>query len=643
MYCQDRTELEDDLYQEDEGDSDGSEVNSELEFHLYSQLHYSNPRDEEEVEVGEEEGKDGAQQEVTEKAPVDDGKQERTKDSWPSSPDIRQPQPPLAKKGEKSKGEKKRKIQPSVRKPSSFLEEVIVIDSGPDIISISDSDTSADDAGVCASKGQRAQRPQTSTPAPQGMQKKKMGAIVSVTSDSSSSESEWEESESKSVSSEASDDSNSSDSDGLENWMILGRENQDGDQSISLNLEGVCVSGSDVEELAEGSWLVSDKDKEAGIYNKPKNGNVAVQRLSNRYYTAKNVQCRNCNKNGHLSKNCPEPKKLAACFLCGTPGHLVSQCPNRHCNNCGLPGHLYGACSERAYWHKQCHRCGMTGHFFDACPEIWRQYHITTRTGVPMRQQEEKQKQTWPTVYCYNCSKKGHYGHECTKHRMFNGTYPSTLLINHYDNMEDINRRKHRLKMKVKELKRNGIFPSSAQTPVTPEPPKKKHKVGHHANNHPPRHTPDGHKHGRNHIFFNSNHEYGASNKSKHEGTGSSKAWKPKRPVPPSRKVPVKLLLDEGGDLPRGRFKGETGEMKKRKKMKMKKPNRVASAPSDGRTKRDSPGWRDRTPNPDSKQEKKKQKKKLQKMKIAEKRLQSPMYPTDENLFTIKQRRGRRR
>lgn len=39
---------------------------------------------------------------------------------------------------------------------------------------------------------------------------------------------------------------------------------------------------------------------------------------------------------------------------------------------------------------------------------------------------------------------------ECTKHRMFNGTYPSTLLINHYDNMEDINRRKHRLKMKVK-------------------------------------------------------------------------------------------------------------------------------------------------------------------------------------------------
>lgn len=162
MYYQDRAELEDDLYQENEGDSDGSEVNSELEFHLYSQLHYSNP--DEEVEVGQDGRQDSPRQEVIEKAPVDGG-QGSTRDSRPS--EIRLPQPPLARKGEKSKDDKKRKIEPGGRKPSSFLEEVIVIDSGPDIISISDSDTSADDVGVCASKGQRVPRPQTSTPAPQ--------------------------------------------------------------------------------------------------------------------------------------------------------------------------------------------------------------------------------------------------------------------------------------------------------------------------------------------------------------------------------------------------------------------------------------------------------------------------------------------
>lgn len=164
MYYQDRAELENDLYHEDEGDSDGSEVNSELEFHLYSQLHYSNPG-EEDVEQGQDRRQESPRQELTEKASVDDGGHGSTSDSRPS--EIRQLQPPLARKGEKSKEEKKRKNQSGSRMPSSFLEEVIVIDSGPDIISISDSDTSADDVGVCASKGQRVLRPQTSTPAPQ--------------------------------------------------------------------------------------------------------------------------------------------------------------------------------------------------------------------------------------------------------------------------------------------------------------------------------------------------------------------------------------------------------------------------------------------------------------------------------------------
>lgn len=66
--------------------------------------------------------------------------------------------------------------------------------------------------------------------------------------DSSSSESDSEESESKSETdpSESSESSESSDSDDLENWMLLGRGNQDGDQTISLNLEGGCDSNAGV-------------------------------------------------------------------------------------------------------------------------------------------------------------------------------------------------------------------------------------------------------------------------------------------------------------------------------------------------------------------------------------------------------------
>lgn len=56
--------------------------------------------------------------------------------------------------------------------------------------------------------------------------------------DSSSLDSDSGDSGSNLGSSDSSDLSDSDDSDDLENWMILGRGNQDGDQSISLNLEG---------------------------------------------------------------------------------------------------------------------------------------------------------------------------------------------------------------------------------------------------------------------------------------------------------------------------------------------------------------------------------------------------------------------
>ncbi|KAM7008656.1 zinc finger CCHC domain-containing protein 7 [Tautogolabrus adspersus] len=647
MYCayQDREELEDNLYQEDGADSEGSEVNSELEFHLYSQLHYSSNAGlmEKQQEKGEEgEGQDSQQPEPEVSEKTEDGGKEQTGEKRRQSPDLSKIEQYLMKnkKKKKKKGEKEKKVKsnPKGQKSKTLFEQVIVIDSGPDVISISDGETADnddddddedDEEGVCASKGQGLGRPQTSTPAAQGTKgsKKKVSAPVIV--DSSSSDSDSEESESKSES-ESSESSESSDSDGLENWMILGPGNQDGDHSISLNLEGGFDSNADVEE--DESWLVSDKDKEAQIYNKDKGSKTAVQRLVNRYYTSKNVQCRNCNRNGHLSKNCPEPKKLLPCFLCGTPGHLSSECPNRHCNNCGLPGHYYDSCNERAYWHKQCHRCFMTGHFFDACPEIWRQYHITTKPGVPGKQRGEDPGRS--PAYCYNCSRKGHFGHACTQRRMFNGTYPGTPFINHYDTKEDINRRGHRVKVKVKDLKQSGLYPAASEAPVTPGPPKKKQKLSHHKNNHKPNHTPrqntdnhkpnhtprqntdnhkpnhtprqntdnhkpnqtprqntDNHKPNRSHIFFqDDDFEAPAAKKNKHkkhkqpESTGQVKPWKPKRPVPTSRERPTKLIPDEADDFPRGGAKGENVEMikKKKKKKRAKKEKQVPSEPPGG-------------------------------------------------------------
>uniref|UniRef100_A0A3Q3KTM9 Zinc finger CCHC domain-containing protein 7 n=1 Tax=Mastacembelus armatus TaxID=205130 RepID=A0A3Q3KTM9_9TELE len=622
-----REELEDDLYQEDAGSSEGSEVNSELEFQLYSQLHYSSNAGELEEQEGREENTEGQNNHklgVTEKTADCNGIVEHIRESG-------------KKKGQKRDKKKKKGLKLS----SSLFEEVIVIDSGPDVITISEDDT-ADSEGVCSLKSRRLH----STPAQQGNRTKKRGLDVPVIVDTSSSESDSKKSKSKSES----DCSDSSDSDGLENWMILGRGKQDGDQCISLNLEAHSDSSADAEEK-EGGWLVSDKDREAQIYNKDRYARIAVQRVPNRYYTGKNVHCRNCNKTGHLSKNCPEPKKLSPCFLCGMPGHMVSECPNRHCNNCGLPGHLYDSCSERAYWHKQCYRCRMTGHFFDDCPEIWRQYHITTKKGPPVKKKGEDSGRS--PSYCYNCSRKGHLGHVCTRPRMFNVAYPNSPFINQYDTVENIKRRQHRIELKVKGLEKNGCFPATSHTSVTPGPLKKKQKISHHKSNqqlnNTPHQTTNSHKPSPSHIFFSDSDFKNAIPKTKkyvknrqEKSAGSGKPWKPKRPVPTSRNPlpPAKLILDEADDFPRGGGKGESMEKSKKKK-KIKKAKEVPPK-----------GFRDSRPDhlcwtvtgemQGSESSGRKKKKKKERNQQNNKNIATPMYPTDENLFIIKQRKHKR-
>ncbi|NXC71173.1 ZCHC7 protein, partial [Anhinga anhinga] len=191
---------------------------------------------------------------------------------------------------------------------------------------------------------------------------------------------------------------------------------------------------------------------------------ASVRHTSMRYYRAdKNVTCRNCSRPGHLSKNCPTPKKVPPCCLCAERGHLQNSCPARFCLNCCLPGHYFRECLERAYWNKHCNRCGMKGHYADACPEIWRQYHLTTKPG-PIKAASSHLERS-ALVYCYNCSRKGHFGYECSEKRMHGSMFPTSPFIYYYDDEYEINRRAKRLKRKVAELQGAGLLPEHSETP----------------------------------------------------------------------------------------------------------------------------------------------------------------------------------
>ncbi|CAL8351154.1 unnamed protein product [Boreogadus saida] len=641
MYCnyQDREELEDDLYGE-EGDSDGSEVNSEVEFHLYSQLHYASA-------TGAVNGEDLQGDEEKEE-------RERSVSADPEQSKVGlQEYQALKQALLKLDNLKKGKTNAKSLRSSAKLEEVIVIDSGTDIIHSED-----DNEGVCTLKGQSSKRvPLSSTPAQQTRAKRprspSLDSVVLVNSESEESESE-------------SDDN----SDILEAWMILGQGKDVEDYSISLNLEGQSSNSTDGDEAENGNWLVSSKDMATRIYNQDKSRFVRplARRDSNRYYCDKSVSCQNCKKTGHLSKTCPSPS-VRRCSLCGTPGHLIYYCPNRHCNNCEMPGHVNKACIDMAYWHKKCHRCGMIGHTDDVCPEIWRQYHLTTKKGPP--QPSGKKDQGRMPAYCYNCSSKGHFGHACKQSRMYNGTYPSTPFINQYDTPADFNQRKDWIKLKVKELEEAGLLGTTSNPPATPGPPKKRqrtaynhdYKKNHHkqqvnANSYPsstrvPKPGSSSTRFGeagpvqttprRPAVIFKTKMS------TKLEPTpvsGADKQWKPKRDTPANKAAASTLNEEEA--FPRG---GE--ERAPKKNRKKKNPNRLnwggSAEPRTSPFKRQSYTPEQLYGGGGAAKEKAKEKGKGKGKRAGWKKKRSSkgggadMYPTDENLFTIKQRKGKRK
>ncbi|KAK9407993.1 zinc finger CCHC domain-containing protein 7 [Crotalus adamanteus] len=98
-----------------------------------------------------------------------------------------------------------------------------------------------------------------------------------------------------------------------------------------------------------------------------------------------------------------------------------------------------------------------------ACPEIWRQYHLTTRPG-PLKKADSYSVRP-ASAYCYNCGEKGHYGFECSGKRMFGGIFLSYPFICYYDNKYDTKKSLQRAKKKVQELQKAGLLPKTLKRP----------------------------------------------------------------------------------------------------------------------------------------------------------------------------------
>ncbi|XP_072011158.1 zinc finger CCHC domain-containing protein 7 isoform X2 [Engystomops pustulosus] len=420
---------EDELYREDS--SSDESIDSEVETYLYSQVHYSQNLNEDSIDKLEDQKKDNVVENLKTKPQennavivISDSDDIRASDS--SAVII------LSDTFEEESvysSKIKNKVTSVVRKPENQSTPKVTL------------------KGKKLSKLQETKSPNSG--------KNYKGEIVQqvlVIKESS-------EDEVVSVDEEMSPTSESDQSD-VENWMLLGRAREDGDASISLNLMADRSASNEGDDGLE--WSIIERDSEAQILNY-----TPVRRSSQRYYAGdKNVICRNCNYRGHLSKNCPQPRKLPACCLCGRRGHLQFGCTSQYCTNCFMPGHVYEDCTERPCWQKKCHRCYMTGHYADACPEIWRQYHLTVKPG-PIKKSSSACNPK-DNVYCCNCGRKGHCGYECNGQRMYSSMYPNCELVFSYDQTNHIWKRSQRAKWKLNELQEAGLVPLQAEGgPVT--------------------------------------------------------------------------------------------------------------------------------------------------------------------------------
>ena len=66
-----------------------------------------------------------------------------------------------------------------------------------------------------------------------------------------------------------------------------------------------------------------------------------------------NQRCYNCQREGHISRDCTQPPGAKTCYNCGMEGHLSRDCSeprkerSKSCFNCNEVGHIAAQCPNR--------------------------------------------------------------------------------------------------------------------------------------------------------------------------------------------------------------------------------------------------------------------------------------------------------